>query len=371
MTSYDLPRIKHDGLREIHHGAYTLVRYKKPLLDPSLGKYRSVVYQGDRLVAFSPPRSTPQASFEADCATPKNAVVREFVDGMMIYVWFDSGRWRTSTRSCVEGEKIFRRGATPVPKLHEPVSDSAPTPHELFLRFVAQMPVPLFDLLDKTSTYVFTLMDPDAFNVVKSSALVCYLTNVYKILEGNRAQSVHIDAVLPQLQFVNVPTVHYFRQYSDITDYFVGRDYSFKGFMVHDPKTDQRAKILNPSFMKVHERLSAKPNFNEIVLEAMIVHKDQNEIAALHADYPKHIEALERNILRCSNVLFGYYLECFVKKQKAHKDFPVLYRTHMYELHKMYLTSFRQLGFRMNKSVVLDYVKSLPLAVLVPLVGIH
>ena len=99
--------------------------------------------------------------------------------------------------------------------------------------------------------------------------------------------------------------------------------------------------------------------------------KKTQKIKELHPDFCNNVDALEKNILRCANVLYGYYLECFVKKQKAHKDFPVLYREHMYELHKVYLHSFRANGFRMNKTVVLDYVNNMALPLLARLVGIH
>lgn len=370
MPAFNLPRISHPGLREVNYGGYTLVRYTKPLKFPELANYRSVVYKGDRLVAFSPPRSTPMQEFQEACPSPKNAVVREFVDGMMIYVWYDADadRWVKSTRSCMEGEKVFRRGTKP---MAPGLLDEPPTPAELFEKFIKSFPSPFYDLLDKTITYVFTLMDPSSFNVVKTGTLVCYLTNVYRISEGNRVETVPFDSVLLPSFPVNTPTIHYFRSYEDITETLSTSAYSMKGFMAYDPVTEKRTKILNPAFLKVHDLLSSKPNFNEIVLESIVTHKNSNEIAVLHPDFPKNIEAMERTILRCANLLYSYYLECFVKKAKAHKDFPVLYRGHMYELHKMYLNSFRQLGFRMNKAVVLDYVRNVPVPILVPLLGIH
>ena len=297
MPTYDLPRISHPGLREVNYGAYTLVRYTKPLKFSELANYRSVVYKGDRLVAFSPPRSTSFQEFQETCPSPKNAVVREFVDGMMIYVWYDADadRWVKSTRSCMEGEKVFRRGTKP---LAPGLLDEPPTPAELFETFIKSFPFPFYDLLDKTNTYVFTLMDPSCFNVVKPNSLVCYLTNVYKILDGNKVQAVPFDSVLLPSFPVNIPTILYFRQYENITESLSNSSYSMKGFMVYDPITETRTKILNPAFLKVHDLLSSKPNFNEIVLESIVTHKNSNELAVLHPDFPKNIEAVERSILR-------------------------------------------------------------------------
>ena len=370
MIFYDVPKIQHKGLREIHCGEYTLVRYTKPLQDPCLEKYRSVVYKGDKLVAFSPPRSTPIEEFELECSSSKTAVVRDYIDGIMIYVWFDNDVWHTSTRSCVEGEKIFRRGVEPVSRLDDVECEVHPlTPYELFKQYTSKFET-FFELLEKSTTYVFTLTDPSSFNVVKPSTLECYLTNVYKILDGNEVVNVPLESVLPSLPGVNVPTVHYFRTYLDIVETLSTSSYTVKGFMLYDPVNDKRAKMLNPAYLKVHKLLSSKPNFNELVLDA-ILDKSTIEIESLHPDFSKNIAALEKNILRCSNLLYSYYLECFVKKVKPHKDFPPLYRGHMYELQKMYLQSFRTLGFRMNKTVVLDYIKGLPTLVLMPLLRVY
>ena len=369
MATYDVPRIKHAGLREIKCGPYTLLRYTKPLQDESLAKYRSVVYKGDKLVAFSPPRSTSFTDFEKECPCPDNAVVREFVDGMMIYLWYADEHWHTSTRSSVDADKVYRRGSEPVALLQETTKyTEPPTPKDLFQLYVEKLPFDLYSALDKENTYTFSLLHPTSFNVVKPSGLECYLTNVYKIQEGNQFQSLDIGSIDLAIK---QPTVQLFERYTDVQDHMAQKDYTVKGFMVYNPATDRRLKILNPNFLKVHCLLSSKPNFNEIILDSILVRKNSNEIAILHEDYPKHLEALERNILRCANILYSYYLECFVKKLKAHKDFPVLYRSHMYELHKMYLQSFRTLGFRMNKSVVLDYIRNVPVSLLCPLLGVH
>lgn len=369
---YHLPRIQHEGLKEVHHGEYTLVRYIKPLQDPALSAYRSVVYKGNQLVAFSPPKSI---SFQDFCTTTlhESAVAREFVDGTMLYVWFDQN-WRVSTRSCLNADKIFRRGADPVPRIDRPISlNDPPTPQELFAAYVAKYDAahpeaPFYASLRCDCTYVFSLLDPSSFNVVKPLALEVYLVSVYRISHGNMVDPVDLDQIYPELQ-VSTPTVYWFDHFHDMQEQVTRRPFEFKGFMFYNKTTGQRSKVMNPAFLNVHAVLSAKPNFNEIMLEHVLA-KTETQILALNESYVENANALKRNLTRFINTLYTNYMECFVRKEKAHKDFNAPYREHLYALHGMYL-QMRHASIRINKKIVTDYVWGLKACELTHALAVH
>ena len=368
---YHLPRIQHEGLKEVTHGEYTLVRYIKPLQDPALSAYRSVVYKGNQLVAFSPPKSTPFQEFREN-TLHESAVAREFVDGTMLYVWFDQN-WHVSTRSCLKADKIFRRGADPVPQIDCPVLlNDPPTPQELFAAYVAKYDeahpeTPFYTSLRRDCTYVFSLLDPSSFNVVKPLALEVYLVSVYRIGVGNMVDPVDLDQIYPELQ-VSTPTVYWFDHFLDIKEQVQQKPYEFKGFMFYN-KTGQRSKVMNPAFLNVHSVLSAKPNFNEIMLEHVLA-KTENKIVSLNDAYVENAKALKRNLTRFINTLYTNYMDCFVRKEKAHKDFNAPYREHLYALHGMYL-QMRHASIRINKKIVTDYVWGLKAHDLTHAVAVH
>lgn len=369
---YHLPRIQHEGLKEFTHGEYTLVRYTKPLQDPALSAYRSVVYKGNQLVAFSPPKSIPFGDFRI-YTHHESAVAREFVDGTMLYVWFDQ-KWHVSTRSCLSADKIFRRGADPVPRIDRPVLlNDPPTPQELFASYVAKYDMaypeaPFYNSLRRDCTYVFSLLDPSSFNVVKPLALEVYLVSVYRITTGNMVDPVDLDQIAPELK-VNTPTVYWFDHYLDIQEQVEQRTFEFKGFMFYNKTTGQRSKVMNPAFLRIHTVLSAKPNFNEIMLEHVLA-KTENEIVALHETFAEHSHALKNNLARFINKLYTSYIECFVRKEKAHKDYNAPYREHLYALHGMYFR-MRHASIRINKKIVTDYVWGLKAHELTHALAVH
>jgi len=354
----NIPRIRHDGLREVTHGEYTLVRYKKPLVDPALAVYRSVVFKGDQLVAFTPPRSTPLSDFKTTCPDPECAVVREYVDGTMIYLWWsESNGWRMSTRSCIDADKVFRRGVEPVRALGSaPVEEKSKTPRMQMEKFIdtfnkGYATASFYDCLNKNCTYVFSMLDPFAFNVVKPKwASELFLTNVYRI-EGNTVTPVPLESVYETFP-VNSPTMHFFRDYADIKADLDKRDYAFKGYMVTDPATGLRTKVLNPAYLKAHELYGSTPNFNKAVLKC-VLEKKSEEILNL-GEFDANVVAIETNTKRFANLLYSAYLECFVQKKKAHKDYDWTLRIPLYQLHKIYLETH----VRVNKQTVMNYVYS-------------
>jgi hypothetical protein len=369
---YHLPRIQHEGLKEVTHGEYTLVRYIKPLQDPALSAYRSVVYKGNQLVAFSPPKSIP---FQDFCTTThhESAVAREFVDGTMLYVWFDQN-WHVSTRSCLHADKIFRRGADPVPRIDLPILlNDPPTPQELFAAYVAKYDeaypeASFYNSLRRDCTYVFSLLDPSSFNVVKPTALEVYLVSVYRITTGNMVDPVELDQIYPELKVSKI-RVFLFDHYLELQQQVEQRPFEFKGLMFYNKTTGQRSKVMNPAYLNVHVVLSAKPNFNEIMLEHVLA-KTENKIVALNESFVENANALKRNLARFINTLYTNYIECFVRKEKAHKDYNAPYRVHLYALHGMYL-QMRHVSIRINKKIVTDYVWGLKACELTHALAVH
>ena len=52
------------------------------------------------------------------------------------------------------------------------------------------------------------------------------------------------------------------------------------------------------------------------------------------------------------------YVTCFIKKQKGLKEFSPQFKSHMYSLHKHYLTIRESKGY-INKNVVINYINNL------------
>ena len=66
--------------------------------------------------------------------------------------------------------------------------------------------------------------------------------------------------------------------------------------------------------------------------------------------YPEHavnVHQLRINLAVFANRLLDQYRQCFVFKQKVHRDFHPRYRGHMYNLHGIYLTKPERRSLRL------------------------
>ena len=97
--------------------SYTIVRYKKEFLRPDLintyGLLRSVIFAGQKVLSFSPPKSISADNFMSQYPTKNEDIIaQEFVEGTMINVFFDptceEGKcWQIATRNTVGANVSF------------------------------------------------------------------------------------------------------------------------------------------------------------------------------------------------------------------------------------------------------------------------
>ena len=90
---------------------YNIYRYEKMCLThdaaDSIGLFRSVVFNKDKIVAFSPPKSHHISYFQKNNSDFEQLAVEEFVEGTMINLFYDNGEWELSTKGTVGGNSAF------------------------------------------------------------------------------------------------------------------------------------------------------------------------------------------------------------------------------------------------------------------------
>ena len=376
MPSYTIPYIKHDGLSENTMEGCTLVRYNKPMTDASLGAYRSVVFKGEKLVAFSPPKSVPFSKFR-EAQSMADCTVREFVDGTMLYLWHngdkdqdqdqdqDKHQWCVSTRSRVKADKYYRRNVWPL----EPVEDAAfgtkkipNTPFQTFTQLVERMGDPslFYAQLRKNCTYVFSLLQRNSFNVVQPHQDEMFLIATYELSDGNKVEEVQVD-----VPGVLRPPLHLFRSYSEMLESMAGKGCDFKGYYLCAEKEGAWSKVLNPSFSAAYEVVGADINFNKTVLKH-VQSNQESKLVAINASFQENVDAVKTNLEAIALKLYNNYMTCFIRKRALHKSFPFPYRELMYHLHGQYLTTKK----RITLETAHIYLKSMPLNELARLIGI-
>ena len=305
----NVPFVRHPELRHINQKGYTLVRYKKPLSDYSLGIYRSVVYKGEKLVCFSPPNSIPQPMFLEQHPTH---TMEEFVEGTMVNAFFDT-KWVLCTKSSVGANCRFH--------------DTAPTFRQMFLEAC-----PNLDLLNPDYVYSFVLKHPRNRIVELVTTPQVYLVAMYRIVD-NTVHQVPLDTRFNTPRQLDTP-------------------YGTKGCMFKSGFA--RAKLRNPEY-----EVAAQLNFNCSNFTVQTIKLWQTKQLDLFAKYYPDLMPLVTTTLALFNTFANTLLSTYVKAY-IHKtaDRPFYLIPYLFELHQIYLTS----RDRVTKDTVYRYLETVPAA---------
>lgn len=340
-----VPYLQCEGLRETTKEGLTLVRYTKPLTQP-LGLYRCALFKGEELVAFTPPKALSMEEFSNKYPI-EQVRVEEFLDGTMVYAYFFEGSWRVGTRSVLDAETSYRCGTTPV-------KTAPPAVRHVFLAKAGEN---FFEKLQPNRTYVFSLLSPWTFNVIKGDAI--YLTAVYEIMAGQAVRLVPVEEYGDLPNVVCIPTRHAFSSYINVIECADEVPYKCKGFMLH--AGGDRTKVLGTAFKYVAELLDNEPNINRCLLKLMREHRE-HLFLDVYPEYKPNARFLQVAVKAFTNSLYSSYLDCFCQKTRPLREYAQ--KNHLWQLHQQYLKVLRPANKRVNKQEVVQYVAGLSSATL-------
>jgi len=329
----------------------TLLRYKSPLPDTSVRLYRSVVYHDGKVVGFSPPKFSRMAEIEQQGIPFEEMEVREYIDGIMVYVYFANGQWHLATRSTPDADTTYRCG-TEMPAIACRCKRAEPTGPTIADRFreIAQE-FNLFERLERGMSYVFTFMHPATFNVHKIRNM--YLIAAYKVLDDARVETCDTSEVSESIQVPRAPYIPA-QSFEMLNSYvYHNNEYMMKGAVLYHKGTDTWYKMINPAYARVHALLPFA-NFNKCLLQVINDRSRLDALLSVFPEYDPNAKQLRLNMIQFKDQLFRNYRECFVLKKKKHKDYPCCYRGHMYNVHSLYLN--RAVRRPITRAEVDDYV---------------
>jgi len=305
----NVPFVRNPELRHINQQGYTLVRYKKPLSDYSVGIYRSVVYKGTKLVCFSPPNSIPYPLFIDQHPTP---TMEEFVEGTMVNAFYDT-KWILCTKSSVGANCRFH--------------DAAPTFRQMFLEAF-----PNLDLLNPDYVYSFVLKHP--LNRIVEHVLTpqVYLVAMYHIV-GDTVHEVPLDTRFKTPRQLDTP-------------------YGVKGCIFKSGFA--RAKLRNPEY-----EVAAQLNFNcsNFTVQTIKLWQTKNIdlFAKYYPDLMPRVTATLALFTTFAHTLLSTYVNAYIHKTAER---PLYLIPYLFELHQIYLAS----RIRVTKDTVYRYLATVPAA---------
>tara|TARA_Y100000994_G_C15692853_1_gene442242 strand:+ start:589 stop:1794 length:1206 start_codon:yes stop_codon:yes gene_type:complete len=352
---------------------YGIIKYNKESLSDenvdTVGLFRSVIYKNKKIMAIAPPKSASYNKFMTQHDI-NECVVEEYVEGTMVNMFYDndSEEWEIATRSTVGGKTNFIVS-----------SFNNHTFRSMFLEASNNANFE-YDILDKTLCYSFVLQHPKNRIVVPFSQTRIYLTACYRINDDFTVDVIDVDSIKETLCSTNI---QFPKKYTGIEEVYnltelmsdSFGDYTVVGFMIHHHNSGMRCKIRNEGTYEYVRKLRGnQPKEQYRYLE--LCHTGRLDVYLSY--YPEDIEAFNnyRNQVNSFiNTLYQNYVKCFIKKECPLVNYPYQYKTHMYELHKIYLEKIKpgkvQYTTVMNINIITWYILNLPPAKLMYAINYH
>lgn len=329
---------------------YFLVNYDKKIMQKRVSdgvEYayaqcaRSVILNADRrIVCFSPPMCEPMSMYRSKESGIKNVLdiskirfAEEFVEGTMVNLFYnpanDVQSWEFSTRNTV----------SPAEKRE---NESGVLDKKCFRRMFFEACVAAglkFDDLPKEYSYSFVLQHPDNTIVAPVKRMALHIVAIYYI---NGTTVYEMDRSI--IKWSTFSSIHHparfgfqgEEDFNKIINLWASNNslYYFPGvmFRTHD---GARYKFRNPNyeFVKNTRGLEDKSRFIYLHLKKI-------------AEFNRHLERYpedEVTFLRHQTDFYNYmhclhknYMDCYVHKKKALKEYPVEYKKNMFQLHEQY-----------------------------------
>lgn len=351
-----------------NNSVYKVIRYDKSLLCcdliPSYGLCRSIILNSaNNVVGFAPPKSIHADTFinkYPESVNEGNVQAQEFVEGTMVNVFFDptigvTGSWEISTRNTVGATSTFFK------------SSSSKTFRQMFMEAANKCKLDI-NKLDTELCYSFVLQHPENRIVVPFSKSQLYLVGIYKI--NNMPNNITVDFfdIYEYTKFfrddlattVNFPIIYNFEKYSDLIEKYgsMNTSYNIVGVIIYNKKTGERTKIRNPVYEQVRNLRGNQP---KLQYQYLCLRKEGKvkDFLKYYPENKKEFSTFRDQVHLFTNTLYSNYVSCYIKKEKPLIEFSEQYRTHMFNIHQLYMNELREKKQFINNTMVQKYVNEL------------
>lgn len=351
---------KHLTVNKIN--GYNLLKYKKNKVNSenieTLGLFRSVIVDDDRVVCFSPPKSLEDSHFNDWVTQEENKYIAQpYIEGTMINLFWSHliDDWEISTRSNIGANCHYNM-------------DDKTTFRTMFLEAMIFADLD-FDTFNKKLIYSFVLQHPKNKRVVPVSRPWAYLVNIYQLVENYCILPVTsdggIDGDWHEFRNVRIPSYvpvmtsykGFMKYMNDLVD--TNYSYVYPGYVIKTMDCVRRLKVINPSYEYVKK---IRGNTTKIQFRYYALRQEGKvgEYLNYFPEYKKRFHELRKDLHSFTSTLYSMYVSCYILKEKELKGFPKRFRTNMFNLHANYLKTKQKVTFK----AVVDYVNTMDSALL-------
>lgn len=319
----------------------------------TLGLFRSVITDGEKIVCFSPPKSLKFLDFKEN--EEKNEVrIENFVEGTMINLFYFENEWNCATKSTIGAKcKFFK--------------DYPKTFRLLFLEAMEESNLE-FDMLDKNYCYSFVVQHPENRIVVPFSKKKLFLIDMY-FCEKFQIKSVDKQQAFSGYDENEEPNVHLpktidklydykGKTFSELFEYFTSLNLDYKTMGVVVKSNGLRTKIWNQNYLKVKCLRGNNPKI-QFQYYNLLKDKKLKEFLAFYPEYLNLFDNYKLELFNWTEQLWKNYKACYIRKEKPLREYPKQFRTLMFNIHQKYLNELRPNNKRVDKLVVIQLVNSL------------
>jgi hypothetical protein len=335
-------------------GAFTVYKYSA---NPSgdLYNYRSIITHENKVVCFSPPKSIDRTCF-LELYSSKDVVVEEYIEGTMVNAfWVDEENgWKFASRSKIDANCVFFNTNGHFSTMVE----------ETFAECKLDL-----NALNKDYCYSFVIQHPNNRIVTKFESIQLYLIAAYKIEEDAENDDIYIhsiddvqtDPVWATTSVKFPATILNFNL--NATSDSLNMPYTQMGVVFKSG--GGRCKLRNPAYEYVRQLRGNQPKLLYRYLEL----RKLGKIREFLNYFPEHTEQFAQfraNVHEYTNALYNLYVRVYILKNEtdpqARNNFR--FKVSLHALHHMYQTQ----QVKINISKVIEYVNSLPEAVLMTII---
>lgn len=350
---------KHISVKEMNApngNEYKIYKYDKMSLTfdsaSSLGLFRSVIFNKDKIVAFAPPKSHNYSRFVNENKDFNDVIVQEFIEGTMINLFYEKntsnpeGEWELATKTTVGGNSAFFKDEEKI------------TFRRMFLDAMNESGLE-FEHLDKKYTYSFVVQHPKNRIVSLVTRPKLYLVAVYEIDNDNYVITENTATDMEVYSHVSVPEQFYCKDYDEVQSKFasMSSSYDIVGAIIKN-KEGHRTKIRNPVYEKVKHLRGNNPKL-QFQYFALRKTGKVREFLKYYPEYKKEFTKFRDDIHAYTEALHMYYMACYVRKEKPLIQFPKEYRGNMFKLHEQYVENLREKNEKVSRKFVIEYVNNL------------
>jgi hypothetical protein len=217
--------------------------------------------------------------------------------------------------------------------------------------------------LNKTYIYSFVLQHPDNRIVVQIDEPKLYLVDIFQLIDNNNIVNVNyvvIDkdiykATLDTTKPINIhyPEIYHNNSKQKEIDTYKNKysnheDYNILGMVIKNIKTGNRCKVRNSKYNYVKTIRGNQPNIIYRFIDCL-KKNNINEYLSYFSEDKQFFVTYETRLKQYIKHLHSNYVNCFIRKNNVCKDYPLLFRYHMNELHKVYKTT--------KKKIYIDTIK--------------